>query len=303
MAFWKSSQNNRSTGTSSTPPSQVTPNTATPDYVRELWEKAMKLDVSTEGTRRVSILTEIIGSVDPECTAISLGTVYYQRAVTHRILEKRDEALTDLRKAVEYAERRGETNLVWDCQRIIEEVRIEQREHEIKTSGGEKAAKFRDMERTVYVAAKQGSEGEKAFDSIFADLENTDPDIRDQASYLMTEERGLVFKRLLNTYIECQTSNPRRASLAGRVLGRGIVKKRQMDIEPSEGMAYYGIPVSFLSCCCAHCGFINTGIAAPPNGLRTSCNCEGNPRGTFSVPVLCEKCGREFFIVWDRDPR
>ena len=303
QALWRSIQNDQKTGTSSSPSSQAAPNTAIPDRVRKLWEKAVKLDASTEGRQRVSILTEILGSVDPECTAISLGTVYWQRAVTYRILEKRDEALADLRKAVECAERRGERNLVWDCQRVIEEIRIEKRRHGVEAAGGEKAAKFRDMEKTVYVAAKQGSEGEKAFDAIFADLENNDPEIRDEASRLMEEASSNVIQRLVETYRECLTSNPRRASLAGRVLGRGIVKRRDMEVEASEGMAYYGIPISFLSCPCVHCGHLNTGISGPPKALQTPYYHQSDPEGTYSVPVLCEKCGREFFVVWDLDPR
>ena len=64
----------------------------------------------------------------------------------------------------------------------------------------------------------------------------------------------------------------------------------------------FGIPVSFIPCFCIHCGHLNRGIAAPPNAPVVGYYHQTDDKGVHTVPVLCDKCGKEFFVAWDKDP-
>jgi tetratricopeptide (TPR) repeat protein len=274
------------------------------ERINRLWESAKKLGLSdAEREKAVSIYSEILSLVNVDSTSLNVGAIFWQRAVSYRILKKYDAALDDLKRAVEFAERRNDQHLVWDCQRVIEEIRVEKRNLEIEASGGKKAEKFKAMEQQAHKLWGAGPEADAAFENLFADLQNDDPDIRDEASRLLAESTPNIIRKLITIYQECLNSDPRRASLAGRVLGRRIVKKRDMEIDARENKAFYGIAVSFISCPCVHCYYMNTGIPAPPNGPMVAYYHQIDDKGAYAVPVLCDKCGKEFFVVWDVDPR
>lgn len=52
---------------------------------------------------------------------------------------------------------------------------------------------------------------------------------------------------------------------------------------------------------CLKCGASNRVREWPTNGDYVGWYCETQPQ-EYSVRVRCEKCGNEFFVVWDRDP-
>lgn len=86
-------------------------------------------------------------------------------------------------------------------------------------------------------------------------------------------------------------------SLAGRVLGRKIIKGPDEFISAEIARIYYGINVSFISCSCVYCGHLNKGIAAPANGPCVPYYHQKNDKGAYAVPVLCDRCGKTFFVV------
>jgi len=59
---------------------------------------------------------------------------------------------------------------------------------------------------------------------------------------------------------------------------------------------------------CPYCGRPNSVSSWPPNGdyaafyCQTKENTEKTP-GVYRVPVNCRHCKKDWFVVWDEDPR
>lgn len=279
-------------------PSRPAERAESPDErINRLWESAKKLGWSdADREKAVSTYTELLGLVDENSTSYNVAAIFRNRAMSYRSLKKYDAALEDLTKDLEIAQRRGDRLRVLECQKLIEETRAWKREAEITASGGEKAAKFQAMDQQGHMLWRTESEADTAFESLFADLENDDPDVRAQASRLLADAPNAV-RRLISIYQGCLTSDPRRASLAGRVLGRKIAKGSDDMIPTQIAQMMYGIAVSFIPCPCVHCGHFNRGIAAPPSGPMVPYYHQEDDQGAYAVPVLCDKCGKEFFVV------
>jgi hypothetical protein len=111
-------------------------------------------------------------------------------------------------------------------------------------------------------------------------------------------------KKLVSIYKECLNSDPRKSVLSGRVLGRKIDGGKGDMIHAQTAMIMFGVQVAFIPCVCGHCGKLNVGIPVPEKGLYIGFYGQtDNKRGAYALPVLCDYCGKEFFIAWDNDPR
>lgn len=275
------------------------------ERMNRLWETAKKLYLSgsdAERQRALSIYTELLGFVDEGSASWDVCAILRNRAMTYRSLKKYDAALEDFTKELEIAQRRSAHLRVMQCQKLIEETREWKRKAEIEASGGEKATKFQAMDQQGHKLWRTGPDADEAFESLFSDLENNDPDIRAQASRLLADSPKAVSK-LISIYEKCLSSDPRHASLAGRVLGRKIAKGSDNMISAEIAQVFYGVAASFIPCLCAHCGHLNRGIPAPPRGPMVPYYTQKDSEGAYAVPVLCDRCGKEFFVVWDMDPK
>lgn len=273
------------------------------DRVKRLWKTAKKLGWSdAEREKAIAIYTELLSLVDETSQSFNVCAVFRNRAISYRGLKNYDAALEDLTRELEIAQRRGDRLRVMECQKITEETREWKRKAEIEASGGEKAEKFRAMEQQAHKLWGTQPDADAAFQSLFADLQNNDPDVRAEASQLLADSRNAL-QRLISIYQECLNSDPRRASLAGRVLGRKIAKGSDDMIPLEIAKIWYGITVSFIPCTCLHCGHVNRGIPVPPKGPMIPYYHQEHDKGAYAVPVLCDKCGKDFFVVWDIDPR
>ena len=150
-----------------------------------------------------------------------------------------------------------------------------------------------------------GSKADSAFESLFEELQNDDPDIRAEASRLLSKNHKTI-EKLVSVYQNCIDSEPRKGVLAGRVLGRNISISAgsQEIIHDETSNIWYGIAVAFTPCVCAHCGSLNLGIPVPEGGLYIESYYQReNEEGVYALPVFCDYCSKEFFITWDDDPR
>lgn len=268
-----------------------------------LWESVKKLGVSEADRRKaVAMCTEILGLLDPNTTSLHVGVIFWQRGVSYRLLKNYDAAVADLQQALEFGQRRGDYSLVLDSQRVMEEIRQEKRRAEIEAGGGEKAARLQALEQQAHQLWRTDPESDAAFEGLFANLQDADPDIRLAASRLLAEPPNAV-RRLISIYQQNLASDPRRAYLAGRVLGRTIAKGA-IEMFPAEiARMKYGLDFSVIPCSCVHCGAMNLGIAAPPGARMVPYYHQEDDKGAYAIPVLCDKCSAEFFVVWDVDPR
>ena len=278
------------------------------ERMNRLWETAKKQGFSVDDAERqkaLSTYTELLSLVDENSTKYNICAILRNRALAYRSLKKYDAALEDFAKEMEISQRRGDRfavmQAVMQCQKLIEETRERKRKAEIEASGGEKAAKFQTMEQQERKLWGTGPEADEAFENLFADLKNEDPDVRAQASLLLAGSPNAV-RKLISLYQENSVSGPRRASLAGRVLGRKAAKGSDGMISAQISQLLYDITISFIPCLCAYCGYLNRGIPAPPGGPMVPYFSQKDSKGVYAVPVLCDRCGKEFFVVWDTVP-
>jgi len=277
---------------------------ASPDErINRLWEDARKLGWSdAEQEKAVGIYTDLLTLINEQSTTYNICAILRNRAIANRSLKNYDEALKDLARELEIAQRRSDRMRVLECSKITEETEEWRRKAEIQVGGGDKATKLHAMEEQGHRLWGSGPDFDTVFGSLFADLGNSDPDVRAEASRLLADARNAL-QRVISIYQESLNSDPRRASLAGRVLGRKIAKGSDDMIHAQIAQMMYGISASFIPCSCVHCGHLNRGIAAPPSGPMVPYYHQSDDKGAYAVPVLCDKCGKEFFVVWDMDPR
>jgi len=274
------------------------------EKIKRLWESAKKLGWSdVDCKKKIQIYTELLNLIDENSTTFNICAILRNRAISYRSLKDYDSALKDLKEELKIAQRKGDQIRVMDCKKIIEETNNFKRKAEIEAIGGKKAERFKEMEKQENKLWGSGSDFDMAFETLFKDLESDDPDIRSYATRLLAESSRNALQKLISIYQECLNTNPNRSSLAGRVLGRKIAKGSDESITSEIARIYYGINVSFISCSCVYCSHTNKGIAAPVNGPRVPYYHQENDKGAYAVPVLCDRCGKTFFVVWDKDPR
>lgn len=272
------------------------------DRAQALFETYKELGVSDEVREKaVSILSEILEILDLETTELHPGIVYWQRAMRYKYGSNYDAALEDFNQARLFAQRRGDSMLDRDCVREIDEIRQQKRRAEIEASAGERAAKFQTMEQQSQALWGSGPEADAAFNDLFNDLENADADIRLNASRILADSNQTL-RRLVSIYEKCLNSDPPRAHLAGRVLGRRIAKGLAEPISSDVPKMMYGLDISVIPCSCAYCGAMNIGIAAPPRGPAVPYYHQKDDKGAHAIPTRCDKCSKAFFVVWDTDP-
>ncbi len=140
------------------------------------------------------------------------------------------------------------------------------------------------------------------FENLFADLTNKDLNIRAEAVSQLINNNDAIPK-LVSIYRSYWQSDPRRATLAGRILGRKLQSGNMPTdfIHAKTSQIVFGLFISFIPCVCAYCGHMNAVIPAPPAAPQTPYYAQKNSEGAYAVPVFCDKCGREFFVVWDID--
>jgi tetratricopeptide (TPR) repeat protein len=289
--------------TASKSSSASTPSTSSDARINQLWEKAKQLGYSDQERKKAAeIYSELLTMVDEQSTIFNVCSILRNRAMAYRSLKNNDAALIDLKRELEIAERQDYYSVrAMQVRDLIAETQDWQHKAQIESSGGEKAARLKAMEEQARGLWRSGSEFDATFDSLFTDLQDPDPDIRAESSRQLAEGREAILK-LISIYQESLRSEPRRASLAGRVLGRKAAKGSDEMIDAQIGQLLYGIPVSFLPCSCVHCGHLNKGIAAPPSGPMVAYYHQKDDQGAYAIPVLCDHCGKEFFVVWDQFP-
>jgi hypothetical protein len=297
MDFWKKLLGIKKSVDQSVSLIQPKPNIG--DRIKHLWENANKIGWSkSDCEKKIQIYTELLGLVEKDSDDASAS--FRNRAVCYRGLEKYDEAITDLTCELEIHKRRGKPVLL--CNYILQECRGLKRKAEAKVGSDTKSRKIREMVQLVRNLRQTGAEFEAAFQSLFSYLHDKDPDIREEASRILADSENGP-QKLVSIYESCIDTDSRKSVLAGRVLGRWADAGKGEMIHAVIARAY-GIQAAFTPCVCAHCGKLNIGIPVPEGGLYIPFYARKDDKSaTYALPVLCDYCGKEFFIAWDSDPR
>jgi tetratricopeptide (TPR) repeat protein len=275
------------------------------ERVNRLWENAEKLRWSIkkeDKQKAASVYTELLDLIDESSTSFNVCAMLRNRAVCYSLLRDFDSALADLEKELKIAQRQGDQQRIRDCQGFMGELREEKQSHEMVTAEGEIADKFQAMKQLSIELMGAETDSDAAFNSLFEDLQNDNPDIRNEAARLLAMDIK-ARNRLISIFQQFSETDPHRSSLAGRVLGRIVTDQSKDTIMPQITQMWFGFSASFISSTCVYCGHMNRGIAAPPRGPMIPYFHREKNEGAYTIPVLCDKCGKEFFVAWDVDPR
>lgn len=273
--------------------------------IKALLRRAEKIKwPNADNQQLASICTELLALLDEDSPYVLYAL--RQRAVALNLLGDYDAAIQDIQRELEIRQQGRSTGsmvnelYLSECQDFLQETLDRKRRAEVEASGSETARKLKAMEQQS--RGLGGPDADAAFDSLLADLQNGDPDVRSEASRLLADHPSAV-KRLISIYRECLDSDPRRASLAGRVLGRKVAGASSEIVSAQSTQRWYGLAASFITSTCVHCGALNRGIPAPPSAPWVPYYHRANGDGAYVVPVLCDQCGKEFFVAWETDPR
>lgn len=108
-----------------------------------------------------------------------------KQGISYRSLKNYEAAIPDLAREYEIAQRRDDQMRVMDCRKATEETREWKRKAEIELGGGAKAGKIKSMGELEFKLWGNAPGADAAFETLFADLENEDPDIRAEASRIL----------------------------------------------------------------------------------------------------------------------
>jgi hypothetical protein len=144
---------------------------------------------------------------------------------------------------------------------------------------------------------------ELAFDELFSRLDDPDPDIRHDVKGSLASNRYSV-RPLWSIYNELLETEPRRAVLAGRAFGHRLNPHGLKKIPVSTTMLKLGVPVAFVSGDCAYCGRTNPNVPVPQRALELTYEGRRTADGApYALPVQCDFCGNDFYLVFSADPR
>jgi hypothetical protein len=174
----------------------------------------------------------------------------------------------------------------------------------VMSSTSDKVAVLNSMKNDeMNLYSEADPEFKTTLDTFVNFLQDPDPEIRIEARRLLIRW-PVALKRLSEIYqihgehlAIRSIIDKRKASFVGRAFG-SIYSEPLVSADVS--MRHYGLPASFISCVCAHCGKLNKGLAAPIRGEVVPFYGQKENTGTTVVPVSCDSCGREFFVVWDQ---
>lgn len=157
---------------------------------------------------------------------------------------------------------------------------------------GEKIQNIKELEMKLC-----GSDFRVAFESLFCALRDEDPEIRAIAAVHLAENHYSV-ENLISIYKTSIDTDPSRAVLAGRVLGRKLSRGKSEMISEDISYMVFGIRIAFTAYACPHCDKVNPGIPVPSRylsffGQEDDKNCD------YALPILCDFCGKGFYLCWD----
>ncbi|MBN1435740.1 MAG: hypothetical protein JW936_01580 [Sedimentisphaerales bacterium] len=271
--------------------------------IKRLWQTARRTAL-TIGKRQeaVDICTKLLDLITPADQEHDRGEVFHNRAMYYRMLKDYDSAIKDLQQELHFAQNRGQQQRVRFCKKLIDETRQLQRRAQIAQQGGRKADFFDQMTTQAQKLWSDSPESGPAFDWLFQQLRDSDADIRTEAARLLAQPPKSL-EKLVNIYNAQHKTNPADAGLAGRVLGRKIDTNYPNTSPAQVAKSMFGTDIDFIEATCFHCGYHNEAIPIPPNAGKNSFKRRANPEhAPYSVSVICDRCGQEYFLIWDADP-
>ena len=277
-----------------------------PWRVKRLMEQATKMGVEEQTTQ--AICAELLEILDERSKDPDIGRVLYVRGNSYVREQRYEEGLAEYSRAADFYLRKSDLNGILHCERQMRYLHLSRIPREAPP-GSEKAERLQLIQlEGSRIRLEWTYSSETDLGKLMAHLGDPDPDVRAYASHRISEAPFFApeaKKWLVDYYRKCLSTDDDRAALVGRHVG-SLLFMGPHDVFPADlTWLKLGkeIPKSFVTCACAHCGYLNRGIPVPPAGVVTAYFSRTDRQGQYSVPVLCVRCSREFFVAWDADPR
>jgi hypothetical protein len=278
-----------------------------PLRIKLLWNQisALKLKGADNAQAGVVKCTELLGLLTDASRSPDRGEAYTARAEFYSALRQYDQNVDDRANAVVFYRQKKDSHQVELCEKWL---RI--------AANFKKFAGFNpaDPKAKLWYALPMPSNiwdfksySEARILELFSYLCHPEPDLRSRANELIA---SLPFDReprltewLISFYRDHLEGEARYAGLrALRQLGR-MMHMGLTDTVPLEvSLLRFGVASAFVCSTCAFCGWPNTGIPVPPTGAMLPYYSQKNDLGAYAVPAICDRCGSEFFLVWDSSP-
>jgi hypothetical protein len=277
-----------------------------PRRIKRMWEQATNIGEQAKTKR--AICDELLEMLDERSKDPDVGRVFIVRGNTYLGEERYEETLADYSRAAEFYLRQKDLSGLLDTEsrmRFVHTSRIPRQ----AAPGSEKAERLQAVQvASALMRFEWTYSSETQLEKLLSYLDDPDPDVRAFAGHRISEApiHGPEAKKwLVDYYRKCLAADDDRAARVGRRVG-DLLFMGPDDVMPAD-LTWLklgkDVPKSFVNCTCAHCGYPNRGIPVPPAGVVTPYFSRTDRQGKHSVPALCVRCSREFFVTWDVDPR
>jgi hypothetical protein len=277
-----------------------------PRRIKRMWEQATK--IGTDAKTEQAICTELLDMLDEDAKQPDIGRVYVVRGNSYRGEKRYEETLSDYSRAAEFYLRRKDITGLIDCEDRMRSLHADRIPRDVAPDS-EKAKRLQSIHFAAsLIRFEWNYSSGTQLGELLDYLDDPDPDVRAYAGHRL----GAVpifapeaKKWLVDYYRKCLSTDDDRTARIGRRVG-DLLFMGPDDVIPADFIWLKlgkDIPRSFVNCTCAHCGYPNRGIPVPPAGAVTPYFSRTDRQGQYSVPVLCVRCSREFFVAWDSDPR
>jgi len=256
----------------------------------------------------VRVCTEMLALLDDNSKDPDKRAVHTVRGDSLAALKRYDESIDDHALAVEFCRRKKTASNTFEAgesEKRMRRVRS-QRIFDSLEPNSLKAVRWTSMPDPTRMQDWKYYTQEN-LNQLLTYLGDPDPDIRaradDLAGILPYASHRDMLDWLIAFYRQRLGADDRQTAWrALRQLGRTIFMLPGEEVPAEVSLVKWGVAAAFTSCGCPCCGFINTAIPLPPKGPFIPWYAQKEVAGAYTLPVICDRCGREFHLCWDSSP-
>lgn len=284
--------------------------------IKRLWKHTFldeRREISSLCRLDINRCTELLTLIDENSKDPSIIDVLIRRGVSYAFLTTdvlanqatkqiyREKAMEDYVKAADIARSQGKWEEVLVCERYM---RSEYKSGWLASlpAQSEKLKKLLDTPG-MFSGLSNDHITETSLNKIFEFINDSDPELRSVANEVIAlipfTAKPDLMQCLISAYQKYRKSNPHYASRIARQFGRILLASQGNTDLLMETLKKFGIDLSYISINCARCSYLNSGIPIPPKRIDQPFSSQQEDQGAFTVPAICDRCGQEFFIVWN----
>lgn len=275
-----------------------------PMRVQSLWKQILEYKIKDKDAE-IAACTELLRLLSENSKSPDKRGVYTARANCYTALKQYDQAVEDHARAAEFCRHKKDW---YEAQKSEDRMRWinNQKVFDSLDTSSPKAQLIWGLDYG-YGYSDRATITEDKIHKLLAYLGDPDPDIRAKANSVVSRVPFHSDRRftdwLISFYRRHMEGPGRYAGLrALRQLGRMMYLSPEDCVPLEVSLVKYSVTRAFTGATCAFCGWPNTGIPIPPKGLYLPFYSQKDDKGAYAVPAICDRCGNEFYLVWDQVP-